>query len=165
MKHFSKDSNKALNIEIQKAKQEDISLIFSLLRDLAEFEGLTNNFKVTEDILQKYLFGEKSLARAIIGYFNGKPAGVAIFLHTLSTFSGKLNIFIEDIYVKPEYRKKGIGRAMFTYLARLAKEDNCGRLMWQVLDWNESAIKFYKGLGANPMKNWVLFEISESQFS
>ena len=113
-----------------------------------------------EEILKESLFGERKNAEVIIGYYNKEPVGFALFFHNFSTFLGKNGIYLEDLYVKPEMRGKGFGKTLLSHLAKLAKERDCGRLEWWVLDWNKPAIDFYKKIGAKPMDEWTVFRLT-----
>jgi GNAT superfamily N-acetyltransferase len=145
---------------IRPATVEDVSLILSFINELAEYERLSHEIVATEDILRESLFGERRAAEVVIGQQGDDPAGFALFFHTFSTFLGRPGIYLEDLYVKPEFRGMGIGRAVLVYLARLAKERNCGRLEWSVLNWNEPAIRLYRGIGAVPMDEWTVYRVS-----
>ncbi len=138
-------------MEIRTATEADVPLILSLIKELAEYERLFHEVSATEDVLRESLFGERQGAEALIGYHERAPAGFALFFHNFSTFLGRPGIYLEDLYVRSEFRGKGVGRAMLVYLAKLAKERNCGRLEWSVLDWNEPAISLYRSIGAAPM--------------
>ena len=148
------------HLRIEKAGERDTALILSLIKELAEYERLSHAVVATEDLLREVLFGERAAAEVLIGYYKDAPVSFALFFHNVSTFLGRRGIYLEDLYVKPEARGKGIGRAMLIHLARLAKERNCGRLEWAVLDWNEPAIKFYKNLGAEAMDEWTTFRVT-----
>ncbi|HVF88256.1 MAG TPA: GNAT family N-acetyltransferase [Pyrinomonadaceae bacterium] len=148
------------DFKIVSATEEDVALILSFIRELAEYERLSDKVSATEDVLREELFGSRPGAEALIGYDKGKPVGFAVFFHNFSTFVGRRGLYLEDLFVKPESRGKGIGRAMLAYLAKLAQERQCGRLEWAVLDWNEPAIKFYQSLGATPMDDWTTFRLS-----
>ena len=147
-------------LKIRKAQIADVSMILQFIRELAEYEKLLHEVVATEEILRETLFGEKPSAEVVIGYVDDEPAGFALFFHNFSTFLGRPGIYLEDLYVKPKFRGKGFGQKLLSYLAKLAKERNCGRLEWWVLDWNESAIKFYKSLGAVPMDEWTVFRLT-----
>ncbi len=144
------------------AKESDCSQILSFIRELAEYERLSHLLTVTVDDLRRALFGERPYAEAILAYDQEIPVGFALFFHNFSTFLGKPGLYLEDLYVKPESRGRGIGRAMLVYLARLALERSCGRLEWAVLDWNEPAINFYHRIGAVPLDEWTTFRLSGS---
>ena len=146
--------------EIRPATEDDVPLILSLIRELAEYERLSHEVVATEDMLRESLFGERRAAEVFMADYEDALTGFALFFHSFSTFLGRPGIYLEDLYVKPEFRGKGIGRALLTYLARLAKERGCGRLEWSVLDWNEPAIKLYKNIGAIPMDEWTVYRVS-----
>ncbi len=145
---------------IKKAESKDVPLILSFIKELAEYEKLSHEVVATEAILQETLFGEHPFAEVIIGYWDNKPVSFALYFHNFSTFLGRPGIYLEDLYVKPEARGKGIGHKILAYLAQLAKERKCGRLEWWVLDWNVTAIKFYKSIGAKPMDEWTVFRMT-----
>lgn len=147
-------------MEIRTATEADVPLILSLIKELAEYERLAHEVSATEDLLRESLFGERQVAEALLGYHEGDPAGFALFFHNFSTFLGRSGIYLEDLYVKPELRGRGVGRAMLVYLAKLARERNCGRLEWSVLNWNEPAIRLYRGIGALPMDEWTVYRLT-----
>lgn len=148
------------NFEIKSATTADVPLILRFIKDLADYEKLRHEVVATEALLQETLFGEKAHAEVLIGYIEGEAVSFALFFHNFSTFLGKPGIYLEDLFVKPQARGKGIGQLMLQHLAKLAKERNCGRLEWWVLDWNETAINFYKRLGAQPMDEWTVFRVT-----
>jgi GNAT superfamily N-acetyltransferase len=145
---------------IKKATIEDVSLILYFIKELAEYEKLSHEVVATEDTLKETLFGKQSHAEVIIGYLNHVPISFALYFYNFSTFLGRPGIYLEDLFVKPEARGKGVGQKMLTYLAHLAKSKNCGRLEWWVLDWNETAIGFYKRIGAKPMDEWTVYRVT-----
>ncbi len=145
---------------IRSATIQDVPLILSFIKELAEYEKLSHEVVATEDILQKTLFGPKSHAEVILGYYENTPVAFALFFHNFSTFLGKPGIYLEDLFVKKEMRGKGFGQQVLAYLAKLAKERDCGRLEWWVLDWNTPAIEFYKRIGAIPMDEWTVFRVT-----
>jgi GNAT superfamily N-acetyltransferase len=147
-------------LEIRDATESDVPLILSLIKELADYERLSHEVVATEETLHDSLFGERRVAEALLAYLGDEPAGFALFFHNFSTFLGRPGIYLEDLYVRPEYRGAGVGRAMLVYLAALAKERGCGRLEWSVLDWNEPAIGFYKGIGASPVSGWTVYRMS-----
>jgi GNAT superfamily N-acetyltransferase len=147
---------------VREASEGDVPLILSLIRELAEYEKLSDEVVATEDGLRDSLFGERRYAEVLIAEHGGAPAGFALFFHNFSTFLSKPGIYLEDLYVKPEFRRAGIGKKLLVYLARLAKERDCGRLEWWVLDWNEPSIGFYERLGAVPMDDWTVYRVSGS---
>jgi GNAT superfamily N-acetyltransferase len=145
---------------IRVASEADVSLILSFVKELAEYEKLLDEVVATEDMLRESLFGSRPVAEVLIGEWNGSPVAFAVFFHNFSTFLGRSGLYLEDLYVKPEMRGKGIGKILLSYLAHLASERKCGRLEWWVLDWNEPAIKFYRSLGAVPMNEWTVQRVT-----
>ncbi len=146
---------------IDKAGPEHLPLILAFIRDLAEYERLSDTLVVTEDLLREHLFGAKSHAETILAWHDGQPAGFALFFHNFSTFLGRPGIYLEDLFVKPAFRGKGIGRALLVYIARLAVERGCGRMEWSVLNWNEPSIGFYKSLGAIAKDEWTMYRLTD----
>ena len=146
--------------EIRAATEADVPLILSLIRELAEYEKLSHEVVATEEALRESLFGESPVAEVVIGYEGEAPAGFALFFYNFSTFLGRPGIYLEDLYVKPHFRGRGLGRALLIHLAKLAKKRDYGRLEWSVLDWNEPAIKLYKGIGAIPMDEWTVYRVT-----
>jgi len=149
---------------IRPAVETDIPLIFTFIKELAEYERLSDQVKVTEDMLKESLFGSRKYAEVLIAEYAGEPAGQALFFHNFSTFVGRPGIYLEDLYVRPHLRGKGIGKALLQSLINLAKERNCGRVEWAVLDWNTPSIEFYKSLGASPLNDWIIFRLTEDKF-
>jgi len=147
-------------LEIRPATEDDVPLILSLIEELAEYERLSHEVSATEDVLRDSLFGERRVAETLLAYVGDEPAGFALFFHNFSTFLGKPGIYLEDLYVRPELRGAGVGRALLVRIARLAKERGCGRLEWWVLGWNEPAIGFYKTLGAVAMDDWTVYRLT-----
>jgi GNAT superfamily N-acetyltransferase len=147
-------------LEIRGAAEDDVPLLLSLIKELAEYERLSHEVAATEDALRDSLFGEPRVAEALLAYLGDEPAGFALFFHNFSTFLGKPGIYLEDLYVRPEFRGAGVGRALLVHLAGLAKERNCGRLEWSVLDWNEPAIGFYRSIGASPVSGWTVYRVT-----
>ncbi|MCB0330761.1 MAG: GNAT family N-acetyltransferase [Bdellovibrionales bacterium] len=141
---------------IRAASENDTSLILSFIRELAEYEKLSHEVVATDDDLRRSLFGDRPSAEVVIGEYNGSPVAFALFFHNYSTFLGKPGLYLEDLFVKPEMRGKGLGKVVLAYLAHLARERGCGRFEWWVLDWNEPAIKFYRSIGAMPMDEWTV---------
>lgn len=140
---------------IRRATALDASLILTFIKGLGEYEKLSHEVVATEELLCENLFGENPKAEVILGYFKDEAVAFALFFHNFSTFLGKPGLYLEDLFVKPEYRGKGFGKVILSYLAKLAKDRNCGRLEWWVLDWNEPALKFYKSIGARKMDEWT----------
>ena len=147
-------------LEIRPATERDVPLILSLIRELAEYESLSHEIVASEEMLRDSLFGERPAAEVLLGYVGEDPAGFALFFHSFSTFLGRPGIYLEDLYVRPEFRGAGIGRALLVHLARLARARDCGRLEWSVLDWNEPAIGFYKTIGASPVSGWTVYRLT-----
>ena len=147
---------------IRNATAVDIPLIISFIKELAEYEKLSNEVVLTEEILTESLFGKRSYAEVVFGQYKDEPVAFALFFHNFSTFLGKPGLYIEDLYVKPERRGKGIGKVLISYLANLARKRGCGRLEWWVLDWNKSAIEFYKSIGAKPQDEWTVQRVDSS---
>lgn len=145
---------------IKSATAQDIPLILSFIKELAEYEKLSHEVVTTEAGLKEALFGEQPHAEVIIGYLNQIPVSFALFFHNFSTFLGRPGIHLEDLFVKPEARGKGVGQKMLAYLAAIAKSRKCGRFEWSVLDWNESAIGFYERLGAKAMDEWTVYRVT-----
>ncbi len=141
---------------IRKAGVEDVPLVLDFIRKLAVYEKLLHEVTATEEQLKHYLFGDHKVADVVIGYYHGIPVGFALYFHNFSTFLGKPGIYLEDLYVLEEYRGKGFGKCLLSYLAKVAVEEGCGRFEWAVLDWNEPSIEFYKSLGARFMNEWII---------
>jgi GNAT superfamily N-acetyltransferase len=149
-----------LELEIRSATRDDVPLILSFIKELAEYERLSQEVVATEEGLRDSLFGERPVAEVLIGYLGDEPAGFALFFHSFSTFLGRPGIYLEDLYVRPAFRGAGVGRTLLARLAGLATERGCGRLEWSVLDWNKAAIRFYKALGAVPMDEWTVYRVT-----
>jgi len=145
---------------LRPAMEDDVPLILSFIRDLAEYERLSHEVVATEEGLRRSLFGQRRVAEVVLGYYHREPVSFALYFHNFSTFLGQAGIYLEDLYVQPAFRGKGFGRVMLSYLAQLAKERDCGRLEWWVLDWNKAAIKFYQGLGAQAMEEWTVYRVT-----
>jgi GNAT superfamily N-acetyltransferase len=152
------------NIALRFAAESDIPSILSMIKELAQYEKLLSDVTANEEILRENLFGDKKFAEVIIAEFNGKPAGQALFFYNFSTFLGKPGLYLEDLYVKPEFRGKGVGKALFKKVIETAKNRKCGRVEWVVLDWNKPAIDFYKKIGAKPMDDWIIYRLNEDKF-
>jgi GNAT superfamily N-acetyltransferase len=147
-------------ISLRFATADDAGLILDFIRQLADYENLTHEMVTDEDQLRQSLFGERQVAEVVIASYDGEPAGFALFFHNFSTLLGKPGVYLEDLFVIPDLRGRGIGRVMLSFLARLAVERGCGRLEWWVLDSNEPAIRFYERLGAKPMDKWTVFRVT-----
>lgn len=146
-------------INIRIATEKDVPTILGFIKELADYENMTSDVVATEELLKQNIF-HKGLAEVIIAEYNEKPVGFALFFHNFSTFLGKGGIYLEDLYVQPQMRNKGIGKILLSYLAQLAIERDCGRLEWSCLDWNEPSIAFYKERGANPMDEWTVYRVT-----
>ena len=148
------------NFMIRTGTEEDAPVIFSLIKELAEYEHLAHEVVASVDDIRRTLFGERPFAETLIGEYGGLPISFALFFYNFSTFIGKPGIYLEDLYVQPEHRGKGFGSKMLAHIAALARERNCGRFEWSVLNWNTPAIRTYEKLGATPMKEWILYRLS-----
>lgn len=151
-------------LKIRRAEKTDIPNILKLIKELAEYEKLLHEVVTTEQHLEEVIFGEKKFVEVLIAEYEGELAGQTIFFYNFSTFVGKPGLYIEDLYVRPQFRGKGIGKALLNEVIKLAKERNCGRVEWVVLDWNQPAIDFYKSIGAKPMDEWTIFRLTEDKF-
>ena len=148
------------DFHIRPATEADVPLILEFIKELAQYERLLDEVVATEESLRETLFGARAYAEVSLCYLADTPAAFALYFHNYSTFLGRPGVYLEDLYVKEEFRGRGLGRAMLRHLARLAKERGCGRLEWWVLDWNEPAINFYKALGAVAMDEWTVFRVT-----
>ncbi len=148
------------DFEIRAARLADVPIILELIRDLATYERAPNEVTATEEQLVDVLFGDKSVAEVLLAFEGKSPVGFAVFFHNFSTWLGRPGLYLEDLFVKPEARGKGYGRALLVELAKIASDRGCGRMEWAVLDWNEPAIKFYRSLGAKPMEEWTVFRLT-----
>lgn len=149
-----------MTIRIKPATPADAPIILQLIRELAEFERLLDEVQATEEQLREQLFGSRPGAEVVIARMGDEVAGFALFFHNFSTFLGKPGIYLEDLYVRPEFRGSGVGQALLVQIAGLAKERGCGRLEWSVLDWNEPAIGFYMRIGASPVSGWTVYRMT-----
>ena len=150
------------SFNIRFARPEDTPVILSLIRELAEYEKLLDKLVATEETLREWLF-DKRIAETLIAELDGEPVGYALYFYNFSTFLGRAGLYLEDLYVRRNARKKGIGRALFAAVARTAKERGCGRLEWICLDWNKPSIDFYLSLGAKPLDDWTLYRLTEPE--
>jgi len=149
-----------MTLRIRPGELGDVPLIANLIRGLARYEKLEHEVTMTEERLTSYLFGERRYAETLIAEDDGEPVGFALFFHTFSTFLAQPGLYLEDLFVVPEHRGGGIGRALLERLARVAVERGCGRLEWAVLDWNQDAIRFYERLGAKPNSEWTVYRLT-----
>jgi GNAT superfamily N-acetyltransferase len=147
-------------LRIERATEQDVPLILRLIKELAVYERMAADVTATEDGLRATLFGARPAAEVVIARVGGRPAGFALFFHNYSTFLGKPGLYLEDLFVVPEFRGHGYGRELLQHLARIAVERGCGRFEWSVLDWNEPAIGFYEKLGARAMEDWTIFRVT-----
>jgi GNAT superfamily N-acetyltransferase len=151
---------KRSDFQIRQARVEDVPIILGLIRDLATYERAPREVTATEEQLTEVLFGERPAAEVLLAFEGESPVGFAVFFHNFSTWLGRPGLYLEDLFVKPERRGKGYGRALLIELAQIARDRSCGRMEWAVLDWNEPAIKFYRTLGAKPMNEWTVFRLT-----
>ena len=147
-------------VHVRAASEKEVPLILAFIKELAEYERLSHEVVATEESLREHLFGERPVAEVMIAEEGTDPAGFALFFHSFSTFLGRPGIYLEDLYVRPEFRGGGIGKQLLARLAHLAVKRGCGRLEWWVLDWNEPSIGFYKQLGAVAMDDWTVYRVS-----
>ena len=147
-------------LTIRFATIDDTPLVLSLIRGLAEYERLAHEAVATEADIRVSLFGTRPGAEVLIAETGGEPAGFALFFHNYSTFLGRRGLYLEDLFVFPAFRGRGIGRALMVRLAQIAVERNCGRFEWWVLDWNEPSIRFYESLGARAMSDWTVYRLT-----
>lgn len=150
----------ATGFQIRLAQRDDVPVILSLIRELAEYERAPNAVIATEDQLRENLFGANPGAEVLIGEEAGQPIGFALFFHNFSTWMGRRGLYLEDLFVRPAVRGKGYGRALLVRLAELARDRDCGRMEWAVLEWNKPAIQFYLKLGARPNEEWTIYRLT-----
>ena len=152
-------------LDIRPATRGDIPTLLELIRGLAAYEKLEHLVAADAPLLERELFAPGSHVEAVIGYAVGAAVGFAVYFHNFSTFLGRKGLYLEDLFVRPEHRGKGYGRALLLHVARIAHERGCGRFEWMALDWNEPAIRFYKALGATEMAEWRLFRVTGEALS
>ena len=157
----SVENSLASGFLIRPARPEDAELLVNLVRELAVYEKLEQHARATADDFRRHLFGAHPAAEAAVAEVGGEPAGFALWFSTFSTFRGQPGLYLEDIFVKPGFRGRGIGKGLLAAVARRAVERGCGRLEWSVLDWNAPAIGFYRSLGARPMDEWTVYRIDD----
>jgi len=148
------------DLRLRFATEDDVDLILGFIRGLADYEELAHEVVADADTLRASLFGARPAAEVLVAELDGKPAGFAVFFPSFSTFLGKAGLYLEDLFVLPDLRGRGVGRELLACLARLALERDCGRLEWSVLDWNEPAIRFYQRLGAEAMDGWTVNRVT-----
>lgn len=146
-------------LQLRPAEPGDSATILRFIQELAEYEKLLHECVATEQDIAEHLFGAKPMAEAVLAEWDGEAVGFALFFHNFSTFLGKPGVYLEDLYVQPRMRGKGIGKALLVHLARLARERDCGRLEWSVLDWNAPSIAFYESLGAKAKDEWTVYRV------
>ena len=146
-------------VQFRYAREHDTGLILEFIKELAEYEKMSDDVIATEDLLKEWIF-EKKRAEVIFALEDGKAVGMALFFHNFSTFLGRAGIYLEDLFVKKAYRGKGYGKALLRKLAQIAVERGCGRLEWSCLDWNRPSIDFYLSLGAQPMDEWTVYRMA-----
>src|SRR5687768_11844220 len=149
-------------ISVSPATPADVPTILSFIRELAEYEKLLHRVSATEDLLRRNLFGPRPYAEVLMGRLDGKAVGYALFFHSYSTFLARPGIYLEDVYVQPAVRGRGVGKALLRELARTARDRDCGRIEWSVLNWNKPSIDFYVSLGAVPMDEWTMYRLDEA---
>jgi GNAT superfamily N-acetyltransferase len=145
---------------LRPAVPADVPVILRFIRELAEYEKLTHQVVADEAALTATLFGDRPYAEVVLAELSGEPVGFALFFHNYSTFLGLPGLYLEDVYVPPDFRGRGVGGSLLTCLARIAVERGCGRMEWSVLDWNQPAIDFYRSLGAAPMDEWTVYRLT-----
>jgi len=148
------------SIRIVPGRVEDVPVILSLIKALADYEKLSHQAVATEDDLERWLFGPRPAAEVVIAWDNDGAVGFALFFHNFSTFLGRPGLYLEDLFVKPEWRGRGVGRRLLSHLAALARDRGCGRFEWAVLDWNEPAIAFYRRMGAELLDDWRICRVT-----
>ena len=146
-------------VTFRKAEREDVALILEFIKGLAAYEKMENEVVADEALLEEWIF-DKQKAEVIFAVADGKEVGFALFFHNFSTFLGRAGLYLEDLFVKPEYRGKDYGKAILKKLAAIAVERGCGRLEWSCLDWNKPSIDFYRSLGAVPMEEWTVYRVT-----
>lgn len=148
------------SLRIEPATESDVPIILSLIKALAEYERLAEMVVATEESVRESLFGRSRAAEAVIARIGTEPAGFAVWFYSYSTFLSRPGLYLEDLFVMPEWRGQGIGRELLAHLARIAEARRCGRMEWSVLNWNAPAIGFYQSLGAQPMNEWTVFRLT-----
>lgn len=151
---------KRVPLRIKQATQEDVPLLLSFISELAQYEEALDRVSATEEGLRATLFGSRPYAEGVIAYEDNEPVAFALYFFSYTSFSALPGLYLEDIFVRPAARGSGIGRELFAFLAQKAIERNCARIEWSVLNWNESAIRFYEKLGAEPVRDWTVFHLS-----
>ena len=153
------------NFQIRPARVEDVPIVLELIQDLATYERAPDEVTATEDQLVDVLFGERRAAEVLLAFEGTSPVGFAVYFYNFSTWLGRPGLYLEDLFVKPENRGKGYGRALLVELAKIARDRGCGRMEWAVLDWNEPAIQFYRKIGAKPNEEWTIYRLTSDGIS
>lgn len=151
-------------INYRRAERADAALILDFILQLAQYEKIADQVEATPETIEHSLF-DRNAAQVIFGMVDGKEVGFALYFYNFSTFTGRPGVYLEDLFVKPEYRGLGLGKGLLLKLVDIAKEQQCGRVEWVCLDWNKPSIDFYKSLGAKPMDDWTIYRLSEHQFA
>ena len=152
------------NLKIRETSEEDCGLILSFIKEIAEYEKLSDEVVATEEILKESIFNNNR-AEVVIVELDGKAVGYALYFYNFSTFNGKSGLYLEDLFIKKEFRGRGIGKEVFKFLVKKAKKEDCKRMEWSCLDWNEPSIKFYKSLGAVAMDEWTVYRLTEKEIN
>src|SRR5215813_13952208 len=153
------------DFQIRLADVDDVPIILELIQDLATYERAPEEVTATEEQLIDVLFGENPAAEVLLAFEAKSPVGFALYFYNFSTWLGRAGLYLEDLFVKPDKRGKGYGRALLVELAKIARDRGCGRMEWAVLNWNEPAIKFYRALGAQPMHEWTVFRLTRPEIA
>lgn len=148
------------DLQIRPALPGDVELLLAMIRELADYEQLSSEAVADPEVVRSHLFGPTPRAQALVAEWAGAPAGFALYFHSFSTFLGRPGLYLEDLFVRPAYRRRGVARSLLGRLARIAVERDCGRMEWSVLDWNAPAIAFYRQLGARPMEGWTVYRLT-----
>src|SRR6476620_7399687 len=157
--------NRPQNFQIRPARLDEVPIILQLIRDLATYERAPDDVVATEEQLVEVLFGQRPVAEVLLAYEGESPVGFAVYFYNFSTWLGRPGLYLEDLFVRPDKRGKGYGRALLVELAKIARDRGCGRMEWAVLDWNEPAIKFYQALGAKQMNEWTVFRLTRDEIA
>jgi GNAT superfamily N-acetyltransferase len=147
-------------LKIRPAQESDVAAIFDLIRGLAAYEKLSDRVTGDTELLRSHLFGERPYAEAIVAELDTQAIGFALFFHNYSTFLTQPGLYLEDVFVRPEYRRQGVGKALLSAVAKIAVDRGCGRLEWSVLEWNQNAIEFYQSLGATVLPDWKICRLT-----
>ncbi len=151
------------NFEIRNAVEADLPLLLHFIKELAKYEKLSDIVEADENVLRESMFSEDSNTKALLAFYEGEPVGFAVYFYNFSSFAGRMGLYLEDLYVNPDRRGRGFGKALLKRLARIAVEKGCGRMEWVVLDWNEPAIEFYKQLGAETLDAWTTYRLNKKE--